>query len=60
MNNNQIKTIKLEQTCQEFYGVTNDTCPICGKKFITPSNIVKFRGKAYHLTCHNELTRGDV
>lgn len=49
--------LQLRENGKEFYGVKNDKCPICDKKFQFVVPIVKVDGKAYHLTCYEKLMR---
>lgn len=53
---NHMDNIVLNETAQEFYDVINDSCPICGRKFIAPSNIVRLGRVAYDLECYLEAT----
>jgi hypothetical protein len=50
------KCIPLNIDFKELHNVKNDTCPICDKKFIYISPIVKIDNKAYHLNCYERLT----
>lgn len=55
----KITQFVLEKSCKEVYGVENDSCPICGKKFLVPGNIVKLGNIAYDLECyHNSTNQG--
>lgn len=49
--NNIVKCIPMNRTVQEFYDVSNDVCPICDEKIITPVNNYIHKGKIYHLNC---------
>jgi len=49
------KIIVVKENVKEFYGINNDKCPICDKKFVYITNIVKFNGKGYHEKCFNDI-----
>lgn len=55
-----INTIVLNTTFEEMCGVMNDYCPICKRKFITPSNIVKLGNVAYDLECYFEANNSGI
>lgn len=42
-----METLKINQTFKEFHNTQNDECPICGKKMVTLSPIVKLGNVAY-------------
>lgn len=61
-NNKQkiVECIPLKETVQDFYGCINDTCPICEKKFTTPTNIQKLGNVIYHLNCYLDVRNNEL
>lgn len=49
---NKISTVQAKETFKQAYSVDNDTCPVCGKKMTTLSNIVKIGKAAFHMQCY--------
>ena len=47
-------TWKLDKNFKELHNTQNDECPICGKKFITVSPIVKLGNVAYCVECYSD------
>ena len=49
-----MNTLKLDKNFKELHNTQNDECPICKKKFITVSSIVKLGDVAYCMECYSE------
>lgn len=56
----KIITHALKEDAKEFYGATNDSCPICGRKFIAPTNVVKLGNVIYDLECYYNNTKQSI
>ena len=54
MNDKKVEVIKLNKTPQELYNIDNDTCPICGKKWVAPINMFVHNRKGYCFDCVQE------
>lgn len=57
---NKISQYVLEENFKEAYEVDNDSCPICGRKFITLVNVVKLGNIAYDLECYYKATNQGI
>lgn len=51
-----IETIRLNESIQDFYEITNDSCPICEDKIETFTSVVKLGSVAYHSECYFKNT----
>lgn len=54
---NKIESIQMNESCKEFYEIENDSCPICGRKFIGPTNLAKIGNIGFDLECFFNTTR---
>lgn len=57
---NKISQYVLDKNFKEVYEVENDSCPICGREFITLANIVKLGNIAYDLECYYKATKQGI